>query len=290
MTLYAFTQTKRRAFQFTARPLQAATGVMFGRVNPSGTKVLFWQRVGAGGTTALSIIPFDSGPALQVGAPVQDFENYNWAAGGEGVLMVRRRGDRFVVTETDPSTRVVKEIGTVPAPAGARVSVIPISGGGTLVAVWSSGNCDLRPIGVPGAPDTTFHVPANWCYTAPVPAPNRAEAILSIVERSTVQLMSISLASGRIAPLTPPLARSLIPVKWLPNGAILLMLDESDEVEGLYRIAAPGAAPERIGSLPRAEQLYSFSADAQHAVASVSEPRRDVFLVNSFKGLLGQKP
>ena len=80
----------------------------------------------------------------------------------------------------------------------------------------------------------------------------------------------------------------LIPVKWLPNGAILLTLDEYDD-EGLYRIAAPGAAPERIGSLPRAEQLYSFSADAQHAVASVSEPRRDVFVVNTFKGLLGKK-
>ena len=166
------------------------------RVNPSGTKVLFWQRVGAGGTTALSIMPFDSGPAVQVGAPVQDFENYNWAAGGEGVLMARRRGDRFVVTETDPSTSVVKEMGTVPAPAGA--ARVPHTDFGRRHAGRGpvERECDLfRPIGVPDAPDTTFHVPGNWCYTTPVPAPNRAEAILPIVGSSTVPLMSISLAS-----------------------------------------------------------------------------------------------
>jgi hypothetical protein len=60
-----------------------------------------------------------------------------------------------------------------------------------------------------------------------------------------------------------------------------LELDETLGSSTLYQIDPDGGSLTRVGTLPYGNALYRFSIDGRRAVASVFEPRADVWILRS---------
>jgi hypothetical protein len=283
--VYALTRERGPKFRFTSHRLALTTGRLLGLVSPGGEQVLLKQSARRGGPAVVSIMPFDSGPAVPIGPPVQDLEDLDWTAEGREVLLARRREDRVIVSQAGPASGQSREIGSfVAAPTKVGLLLTAIPGGGGLGSMGNALGCDLYLVGVPGMRDTVIHAPAPYECPASVAPDGRTAIVLD----DTGRLVAISLTDGHTALLSSVTLPGIqvLNIKWLADRTIVVVARESEQTIGWYALVAGGAQFKRVGTLPLGFGYYSLSADGRRVVASIIEPRRDVVLIGNFGDLL----
>jgi tRNA A-37 threonylcarbamoyl transferase component Bud32 len=291
--VYALSRKPGPGLRFGTRRLATATGFLLGAVNPSGDRIVLEQATGTGGALVASVMPFDSGPTVPLGPPMQGPMSVAWSSDGQKVLVGASRGDRFVVKETDLGSGLSREVASVPGPPpslrGFRGYVRVIPGGGLLISVPSDTGCALNRVGVPALSDTVIQAATGVTDCSLSLAPDGRSAVMISFSADSLGLVRVSLVDGLTTGLARPLGQ-IMGLKWLANGAIEFVVLETEETVGWYRIATPGTEPKRLGSLSsRGMSWYNMSDDGRHVAANVEEPRRDVYLISNFGDLLRQR-
>jgi hypothetical protein len=269
--------------QYGTRTLMRATGTLTGLITPDGDAVAVLRPV-PGGDRQVVVIPFEGGDETPVTAPGQ-LKEFEWF------------GDtRLLYTEEDAEHRVrlfarelsgpVRELGVVPGYFSCSwlrdgVVAAPIAGGRELLLVSFDGS--RRRLRVS---DSTV----TLGYLFPEPGGANAITLGWNTTEDSIVVGRLRLADGRLARLAAKVAENWSGGVWLPNGRVELVLEEVIGRRALYRIDPGGGPLTRVGTLPYGNAMYRFSSDGRRAVASVYEPRGDVWILRTRSGSTGPRP
>ena len=124
------------------------------------------------------------------------------------------------------------------------------------------------------------------------PSPDGKELVLVgwFPGEDTLGVHVMRLADGAVRRIATLFGENLETPRWLPDGSILLPVEETRWTEALYRIPTAGGPPERLGMLPMQTASYRFSADGARGIIRAFEQSSDVHVVRGFAQMLNARP
>jgi len=271
------------SMQFTQRRLALATAMMYASLTRDGSKVLLVRGSPAGDSRLqLSIMPFDSGPEVALGQPL-DLVDWDWSQDGRSVVVGTRRGpDTIAVSRLDVASGRLTPITQVPS--RDYLSFETVSGGGLLLLPTRA---TFRRIGVPGLPDSTFPLPPGVARRVD-PSPD-GRAFVEVgwdANYDSILVHRVSLVDGSATRLAAFGGEGISQPAWLDDGTIIVPINETAWTQAWYRIPAGGGPAVRLGSPPRVPGEYRISADGRRAVARSEERHTDIYMIRNYGELL----
>ena len=264
-----------RGTRYVTRTLMRATGALNGLIAPDGHAIALLRPV-PGGKRQLVVVSFDGGVETPVTPPDQ-LEDFAWFGNTRVLYTVRGSGRDSRLLARELTTGAVRELGVVPA---ASLLFWLRTG---AVATPTAGDRELLVVSLEGSrrrlrlPDSTVKM------TTLIAEPGGASVITVgyNTTEDTLILGRLRLGDGHFARLGAKVVEDWSGGVWLPSGRVELELDETLGSSTLYQIDPDGGPLTRVGTLPYVNALYRFSLDGRRAVASVFEPRADVWIVRS---------
>jgi tRNA A-37 threonylcarbamoyl transferase component Bud32 len=269
--------------QYGTRTLMRATGALTGLITPDGHAVAVLRPV-PGGDRQVVVIPFDGGGETPI-TPAGQLEEFEWF-GDTRLLYAEEDSEHHVRLFARELAGGVRELGVVPGGFSCSwlrdgVVAAPMAGGRELLLVSLDGS--RRRLRVS---DSTIKV----SYLFPEPGGASAITLGWNTTEDTIVVGRLRLADGRFARLAAKVAEGWSGGVWLPNGWAEVVLDEVIGRRALYRIDPDGGPLTRVGTLPHGNAMYRFSSDGRRAVASVYEPRGDVWILRNRSASGGTEP
>jgi Tol biopolymer transport system component len=264
-----------RGTRYVTRTLTRATGALNGLIAPDGHAVALLRPV-PGGKRQLVVVPFDGGVESPVTPPDQ-LEDFAWLGNARVLYTVRGSGRDSRLLARELATGAVLELGVVP-PASVLFWLRTAA-----VATPTAGDRELLVVSLDGSrrrlrlPDSTVKM------TTLIAEPGGA-SVITVGYNTTDDTMILGrfrLADGRFTRLGAKVVEDWSGGVWLPSGRVELELDETLGSSTLYQIDPEGGPLTRVGMLPYSNAAYRFAMDGRRAVASVFEPRADVWILPS---------
>ena len=288
-TEFAFWALRRdspASMQFTQRRLALATAMMYASLTRDGSKVLLVRGSPAGDSRLqLSTMPFDSGPEVGLGQPL-DLVDWDWNQDGQSVVVVTRRGpDSLALARLDVAS--ARSTAITQVESRGYVTAETVVGGGLVILPTPN---TFRRVGVPGLVDSTFSLPAGWARNLD-PSPDGRAFVLTgwDVNQDSILVHRVSLVDGSATRLAAFGGEGVFQPAWLDDGTIIVPVLETAWTQVWYRVPATGGPPVRLGSPPRVPGEYRISADGRRAIARAEERHTDVYMIRNYGELLTSK-
>ena len=281
-SVWAMTRDTPTSLRFRERRLASGTGDLTGTLSPAGDRVLIWRDVLVGNQrqVQLSVMPFDSGPEVPLGAP-RDFIDKDWTQDGQSILAaVRLSGDSVSLLEIDASSGRSRRVADYPDSAFGWAETLP--GGGYVLY---RGPRTFRVAGSPLIGDTAFQLPIEAGIVSSFDPSPDGRWLVTLGWDPTqdyILVHRLSLVDGRIERLHRFTGEDSEPVRWLSDGSILVSIAETNWDLQWYRLVPGGGEPIKLGPAPRYPATYRYSLDGRRVLGMSQERRSDVYLVRNF--------
>ena len=269
------------SMKWSQRRLAMATERMLGIVSNAGDRVLLGRSTAAApGRIQLSVMPFDSGPEVPLGA-AEELVDWGWSQDDKGVVIAARRDtDSIAILQLDLATGRSAPLAGLRGSDFAAIEMVP--GGGLLVLLAG----EVRRIGVPGLPDSTFPLGGDALFINASPDGRAFVAVGWNPTYDTVLVHRISVVDGSATKVASMLATRMRRPRWLADGSVIVPVLETAWTMAWYRVPSAGGAAVRLGSPPRFPAEYDISADGRRAVAVVEDLRTDIYMIRNFGSVL----
>jgi hypothetical protein len=269
--------------------LKRSTGWLSGIPSPDGQQVLLQSPVTGPGAARLqlSLIPFDSGAETSVGAPVSGIVDWDWpaAAPAHPLYLLPGAGPDDKLVDLDPVSGMLRTLLTLPDTSRTQ-RFEPLPGGGLVTT--DAGSRRIVVLSDNGSIDREIPHPLDPDVLATALSADGAElAMVGYTSQfDSVAVYHVHLADGDVEQLAAfPFEGALPALRWLADGTILTILNESGTAAVLYAIR--GTVVRRLGALPwGTDASYAFAPDGLRIVVTNPERHADVWLVRNLRKLL----
>jgi hypothetical protein len=264
-----------RGTRYVTRTLMRATGALNGLIAPDGHAIALLRPV-PGGKRQLVVVSFDGGDETPV-TPPEQLEDFVWLGNTRVLYTVGGSGHDSRLLARELATGAVRELGVVPA---ASLLFWLRTG---AVATPIAGNRELLVVSLDGS-RRRLRLPDSTVKMSTLIAEPGGASVITVGYNTTDDTLILGrfwLADGRFARLGAKVVEDWSGGVWLPGGRVELALEEALGSSVLYQIDPDGGPLTRVGTLPYGNALYRFSIDGRRAVASVFEPRADVWILRS---------
>ena len=288
-SVYAFTWDGRSTGSMRMQRLARMTSVQVtGSISNDGRQLFLVRDQGTDGSELrqMSLIPFDSGPERIVGSPVRALD---WDWGAPDIYIATRAGDSVDVGVLDIASGRIRHRRSFPGQEYSWLEGIPT--GGAVVA--STLGQQLHLIDRPGVRDTTIEPPAHaGVIFSAEPSPDGKElaTVGWLPGEDSLGVHIFRLADGSMRRVAVLFGENLETPRWLPDGTLLVPLQETRWTEALYRISTMGGQPERLGILPLMTASHRFSADGRRGIIRALEQNTDVHVIRGFGQMVNARP
>ena len=287
-SVWSFRWNDPRRVDFALQRLATSTSRnVTGSISPDGKRILLMRDVVRGGRVALqpSVMPSDSGPERQLGAPM-DLTDWDWSE--RDVVAAVRQGDSTIVGTLSPDNGNFRRLRAFNSEQIQTLEALPAGG---FVFYPPIRNRIYRMF-APGLPDTSFAPPPGLGWIQGMdPSPDGSMLALTgyggQLTSDSVVIYVMSLVDGTSRRVAGLVGESIETPRWLTDGSLVVPIGETELTLALYRVPAAGGTPVRLGVVPRFPASYRFSVDGRRGIIRSNDSNGDVFIVRNFAELTG---